>query len=178
MKPAVVELDLLLGLFFKDLSAVGNFKSVEASEVPSPSARLLNHNHHMTVTVEEFHGCPVDVRVLEHRTDGDFYSRRIVLTRQSDDRVVMYGIVRMRLNAVADQVRFEIESREIPLGRVLIDHDVMREVQLRGLYEIDCGAELAEQLGCAIGDVCFGRTAMIYCDGLPAIELLEIVGSL
>jgi hypothetical protein len=26
-----------------------------------------------------------------------------------------------------------------------------------------------------VGDVMYGRTALIYCDGAPAIELLEIV---
>ena len=176
MKSTVVELDLLIRSFFEDPSEVGSFKPVDASQVPSPSVELLDHNRHMTVTVEKHHGGPVDVKVLEHHTDRDFYSRRIVLTRQSDQRVVMYGMVRMRLSAVADDVRAEIESRKIPLGRVLIDHDVMREVQLRGLYEIRCGSALAQQLGCATDDVCYGRTAMIYCDGVPAIELLEIVG--
>ena len=30
--------------------------------LPEPYRRMLVHNHHMTVTMESFHGCPVDVR--------------------------------------------------------------------------------------------------------------------
>lgn len=172
----LVDLDSLLALFFDGLQPLGRFAEVEADQVAASSRELLAHDEHMTVTVERHHGCPVDVDVLEHRTDGDHYSRKILLRRQSDAKVVMYGIVRLLLPAVTDVVRQQIESREIPLGRVLINHNVLREVQLLGLYRIECGPELAEAFGCAEGDVCFGRTAIIRCDGLPAIELLEIVG--
>ena len=34
-----------------------------ADDVPEPYHRLLVHDHHMTVTVEEFYGSRVDVRV-------------------------------------------------------------------------------------------------------------------
>lgn len=173
----LVDLDSLQALFFDDPRLLGKFSKVEAAQVVSPGQELLNHNSHMTVAVEQYHGCDVDVDVLEHRTDGDHYSRKILLRRQSDNGVVMYGIVRLLLSAVADAVREEIESRKIPLGRVLINHNVLREVQLLGLYQIECGLELAEAFGCNEGDVCFGRTAIIRCDGKPAIELLEIVGS-
>ena len=173
--PILVDLDSLQALFFADSQPLGEFTEVAASQIASPGQALLNHNEHMTVTVEKHHGCDVDVDVLEHRTDGDHYSRKILLRRQSDNGVVMYGIVRLRLSAVTDVVRHEIESREIPLGRVLINHNVLREVRLLNLYRIKCGAELAQTLDCNEGDICFGRTAIIRCDGQLAIELLEIV---
>jgi len=124
----LVDLDSLQALFFQDSRLLGEFTKVDASQIDSFGQELLNHNEHMTVTVEKHHGCAVDVDVLEHRTDGDHYSRKILLRRQSDNGVVMYGIVRLLLSAVADAVRSEIESREIPLGRVLINHNVLREV--------------------------------------------------
>ena len=172
----LVDLDSLQALFFTDSQPLGKFTKVNASQIDSLGQKLLNHNEHMTVTVEQHHGCDVDVDVLEHRTDGDHYSRKILLRRQSDNRVVMYGIVRLLLSAVADAVRSEIEAREIPLGRVLINHNVLREVRLLNLYRIECGTDLAQALNCNRGDVCFGRTAIIRCDGQLAIELLEIVG--
>ena len=173
--PTLVDLDSLQALFFANSKPLGQFSEVDASQIASSGQELLNHNEHMTVTVEKHHGCDVDVDVLEHRTDGGHYSRKILLRRQSDNGVVMYGIVRLRLSAVVDAVRSEIQSREIPLGRVLINHNVLREVQLLSLYRIECGAELAQALSCNEGDICFGRTAVIRCDGQLAIELLEIV---
>ena len=172
----LVDLDSLLALFFDDLHPLGKFTEVEAEQIVGPSKGKLAHDEHMTVTVEEYHGCHVDVDVLEYRTDGDHYSRKILLRRQSDSKVVMYGLVRLLLTAVSDVVREQIESREIPLGRVLINHKVLREVQLLGLYRIACGPELAAVFNCSEGDIVYGRTAIIRCDGCPAIELLEIVG--
>lgn len=172
---ADVELEILIKLFFEDGLQLGEFSEVKADQVPEPSRSLLAHDCHMTVTVEEHHKSPVDVKVLETRTDGEYYSRKILLTRQSDDRVVQYGIVRLDTSVLAPEVRDEILARKIPLGRILINHDVLREVKLLSLVEIKCGSELAQAIGYEKGQKCYGRTALIFCDGKPAIELLEIV---
>ena len=131
----------------------------------------------MTVTVEFHHGSPVDVKVLEYVHTEDRYSRKILLTRKSDGGVVQFGIVRLNLGVLDEQVRKEIESREIPLGRVLITHNVLRKVKLLNLYKVQSGPALAEAFGFDAETICYGRTALIYCDGSPAIELLEIVAN-
>ena len=172
---SAVELEPLLRLFFDTDSALGAFTETTVDQVPEPSRSLLAHDHHMTVTLEEHHDCPVNVKVLATRTDGGRYSRKILLTRQSDGVVVQYGIVRLDMTVLASEVRKEIEAKETPLGRILIAHDVLREVKMFNLFKIQCGEELAKSLGLESGQICFGRTALIYCDGNPAIELLEIV---
>lgn len=172
---ADVELDLLIKLFFEDASELGQFEEISADQVQQPGRSLLAHDHHMTVTLEDHHHCSVDVEVLQSRVDGDHYSRKIVLKRQSDGDVVMYGIVRLDMSVLAPDVRREIESQNTPLGRILIEHDVLRVVKLLSLFRISKGSDLASAFNGDIGQVCFGRTALIYCDGSPAIELLEIV---
>ncbi len=176
-KPANVELEVLIGLFFPDQSELGYFSETSASDLPQLERKLLAHDHHMTVTQEEHHQSPVDVRVLETSTAGDFYSRKILLTRRSDEQVVQFGIVRLDRSVLDPVVRQEIESQQTPLGRILINHKVMREVKLSHLYRISAGHELAEAFGINPGDACYGRTALIYCNGSPAVELLEIVGN-
>ena len=44
---------------------------------------------------------------------GDYYSRKIVLHRQSDGRPVLFGIPRLNLRLVDDDVREEILSERI-----------------------------------------------------------------
>lgn len=172
---ADIEIDQLIGLFYDSPDQLGHFKEVGSGDVPVPICQLLAHDGHMTETVERFHDCPVDVRVLQSRIDGDRYSRKIVLTRQSDDRVVMYGIVRLDLSLLSADVRSEVESQQIPLGRILIEHNVMRVVKLLELFEISPGEDLAQLLSVDASVLCYGRTALIFCDGVPAIALLEIV---
>lgn len=172
---AKVELDSLLGIFFEDPSSLAGFTEVTADQIPEPFQALLNHDAHMTVTVEKYHSSQVDVQVLQTEKAGATYAREILLCRQTDQQVVQYGIVRLNFDHLGKHVQQEIESQQVPLGRVLIDHDVMRQVKLLSLYEVKPGPALVEALRIEAAATCFGRTAMIFCDDQPAIELLEIV---
>lgn len=176
------DLQVLVDLFYPSLDAVGRFTELAAAEMPQPFRRLLAHDEHMTVTVEAFFGGPVAVEVLAVHRTTTHYSRKIVLRRSSDRRAVLYGLVRLNLGFLDPTVRSEIESERIPLGRVLIEHNVLRNVRLLSLWRIEPGAELREifeliGLGDpgAASDTCYGRTALIYCNGVPAVELLEVV---
>lgn len=175
----------LIRLFYPSPDELGRFAPcVDATTVPQPQRRLLDHEEHMTVTVEAFHRCPVDVHVAqtlqgnsssESASGGRWYAREITLHRQSDGAPVQYGIVRLNVDLLDPVVWQEIESQSTPLGRVLIRHHVLREVQLCGLWRVAAGEPLAASLDCPVGTVTYGRTARIFCDYLPAIELLEIV---
>src|SRR5687767_14265100 len=168
-------LDHLASLFYAELAELGRFEEVLAETVPEPYRKLLAHHEHMTVAVEQHHGCKVDVEVLATQTDGDYYSRKIILHRQTDRGVVLFGIPRINLRLLADDVRQEIVGQTAPLGRVLIDHNIMREVQLASLYRVQPGPDLRTLMALPPDATTYGRTAFIYVDGYPAIELLEIV---
>jgi hypothetical protein len=168
-------LDYLASLFYSDLAELGIFEEVLAEAVPEPYRALLAHHDHMTVSVERHHGCPVSVEVLATQRGGDYYSRKIILHRQSDQRVVLFGIPRLNLRLLDAAVKDEILSQAKPLGRVLIEHNVLREVQLASLYRVLPGPDLCQLFGLRQPLATYGRTAFIYCDGYPAVELLEIV---
>jgi chorismate-pyruvate lyase len=129
----------------------------------------------MTVTIEKHHGELVDVEVLEETRVMDEYRRKILLRRKSDRRVVQFGIVRINLDTLSETIQSQIVSGEIPLGRILIDNGLMREVQLSQLWQVECGEELAGYFQFPEGCLTFGRTARILVNSLPVIELLEIV---
>jgi chorismate-pyruvate lyase len=168
-------LDHLAGLFYDDMAELGLFEELLAEALPQPYRGLLAHHDHMTVSLERHYGCGVDVEVLAAQRAGDYYSRKIILHRQSDGRVVLFGIPRINLTLVDEEVRREILSGSSPLGRVLIEHNVLREVQLASLYRVTPGPELCHFFGLTSPQTTYGRTAFIYCDGYVAVELLEIV---
>lgn len=173
--PPAVELDELVALFYPLSIDLAEFTQRSAEECPPAYQQMLAHESHMTVTVERRHGCPVDVEVLDSRLSESHYVRKILLRRQLDQRVVQFGIVRLALNTLESHVRDEIMAQQIPLGRVLIKHDVLRHVQLNALWEVRCRSELAELFDVPAGSTTYGRTALIYCNGEPAVELLEVV---
>ena len=172
---ATPELQALVELFYPLPDQLGTFQEVERSQLPEPYQTLLDHDEHMTVTVEAHHGCAVDVQVLETHITDNHYSRKILLTRQTDGAVVQFGIVRLNTDYLGADVRREIESEAIPLGRILINHNVLRNVRLLSLWKIEPGEDLCRLLGLSSRTPTYGRTALIYCNGVPAVELLEIV---
>ena len=175
-EPFRVSLESLVGVCYPaNQGKLASFSRVDADAVPGPYRRLLNHSSHMTVTVEDYYQDTVDVRVLRSETNGGYYCREILLTTHRSPQVVQYGIVRLNLEVVPDQARSEILMERKPLGRVLIEHDILREVALFDLFSVVCGEALASFFGVARGAMTYGRTALIYCNNEPAIELLEIV---
>ncbi len=161
---ADLELDQLIKLFYDDPVRLGHFQELNPAEVPDPGHQLLVHNKHMTVTVEKYHSSPVDVNVLQTRRDGEHYARKIVLTRQSDERPVMFGVVRLNLSLLAPEVRQEIEGQRTPLGRILIDHNVLRAVKLLSLFRIDPGEDLIAALNLAY------RSNLFWPDGADLLR--------
>lgn len=173
--PASPDLDTLVGLFYANPDELGQLEMVTAGEMPPAHQTLLAHNAHMTVTVERFHASTVSVQVMQTRVSQSHYARKILLTRDSDGRVVQFGIVRLDFGYLEPAVQREIESEQTPLGRILIEHNVLRQVELVALWKVTPGEDLRKLCGLAPGQVIYGRTALIHCNGEPAVELLEIV---
>jgi hypothetical protein len=177
-------LHALVSLFYDDVFDLGDFQPVAPSEMPEAYRRLLAHENHMTVTVEEHHGCPVDVVVLERRISGTHYARKIVLCRQSDHEVVQFGIMRVKLDQLSAATCEAIRREDAPLGRILIEHQVLRSIHLVSLFRVRPAKELrhffgleetASPSGGGPTNQTYGRSAIILCNEEPAVELLEIV---
>lgn len=174
----LVELHSLVELFPEPEPLIAHAEHVAAPLMPEPYRRMLAHDHHMTVTMEEYHGGPVDVTVLAHRDVGELYCRKILLTKQGTDKVVQFGIIRFDFKYVTPAVKEEILAQQTPLGRVLIRHNVLRHIDLNALLRVEAGPALAKHLQMPVGATTYGRLATIFCNGRPAIDLLEITAPL
>ena len=171
---ALVELDSLTDLFPDGPPLIAHAEHIPSALTPEPFKTLLVHEHHMTVSMESHHGCAVDVRVLEQRRDANEYCRKILLLKSETPTVVQFGIVRLHLQFVNPIVRDEILAGQIPLGRVLINHNVLRQIDLGAILKISPGPQLQQYFQCQETDTTYGRLATIFCDRKPAIDLLEI----
>ena len=136
------DLRTLVSLFYGSPDRLGAFEEVSVKELPPIYQNLLVHTDHMTVTVEAHHRTLVDVQVLSTLVTQTHYSRAIFLTRQTDGAAVLFGIPRVNLAYLDAQVRREIESQTAPLGRILIQHNVLREIRLLSLWRVTTGPEL------------------------------------
>ena len=170
----LTELNALTARFPDDPPLIDKAEHVPAALVPQPYREMLVHDSHMTVTMERYHHSAVDVRVNFRELDGDLYDREILLLKTGTEEVVQFGIVRFDFQYVTPAVKEEILAGEIPLGRVLINHNVLRHIDLGALLRITCGPRLAGYFNVDVGTVTYGRLATIFCNQQPAVDLLEI----
>ncbi len=146
---------------------------IPAEQVPPPYDRLLVHPHHMTVTVEEFYRTPVAVQVLAVRHHGDEYARKILLTAAG--RVVQFGLVRIDLAVCPPAVRAAIVAGQTPLGRILIEHNMLRRIEPIEFLRVRLSPAMAGWFGVAPGTLTYGRLGVIHSGERIAVEVLEIL---
>jgi chorismate-pyruvate lyase len=173
--PVRPDLATLFGLF-PDQSDRPAYTPVPGDRVPEPYRGLLVHNHHMTVTVEAFYNSPVDVRILDRHVEGDDYARKILLTLRATGQVVQFGAVRIRLDLCSQPVREAIVAGRTPLGRILIQNNVLRRIEPTAFLHVEPGPGTERWFGPELGRLpTYGRLGVIFTDNRPAIEVLEIV---
>lgn len=149
---------------------------VPAEEVPPPYHQLLVHTHHMTVTVERYYGSPVDVNVMSCRRSGNEYARKILLQLHDESRkVVQFGLVRINLGVCSEPVRNAIIEGKTPLGRVLIQHDMLRRIEPLTFLRVKLSLAMAEWFRVPPGTETYGRVGVIFTGDRPAVEVLEIL---
>ncbi len=146
-----------------------------SSDVPQPYNDLLNHEHHMTVTMESHYHEAVGVRVLTEVIRDNSYARTLNLYGENTGKVVLFGLMRVRMDFLPRPVQIEILARKQPLGRILIQHQIMRQIELIKLLKIESFPNRESWFNLKDQLPYYGRVAMIHCQGQPAIELFEVV---
>jgi len=169
----LAELQTLLDLF-PGGKLIERAEHVPAAATPEPYRSLLAHDYHMTIAMESFHKTTVDVRVLASRREEQIYCRKIILLKHGTEQVVQFGLVRFNFSYVTEEVAQAILTEKIPLGRILIEHNVLRHIDLGALLKIQPGPELCQLFHCSPTDETYGRLATIFCNHRPAVDLLEI----
>jgi len=139
---------------------------------PGPRA-LLVHDRHMTSTLQAHHGQPVRLEVLAVREEGDWYSRKIVLSAGA--RRVEFGLVRLRLSLLPQGAQSDIVGRGAPLGEIFSRYEVLTHVEPRWFLRFPRDSAIVQYLAMATPKDAYGRLGTIHCNGQPAVELLEAV---
>src|SRR4029079_13462248 len=117
----------------------------------------------------------VEIEALDEWQDESSYARASVLRRQTDGQVIQFGVMRIWLGDLPTAAQEEITSKRYPLGRVLIRHNLLREVAVLGLWRIEPGPVLRKHLGLDGKTPIYGRSAQILVEERPTVQVLEIV---
>jgi len=173
IQPLNRSLNSLFRIFSQD-PEIPDFEEVPGEEVPEPYHSLLVHDRHMTVTMEEFYGGPVAVSVVEKSQEANLYARKILLTSEKTARVVQYGIMCFNFGYCTAEVRDAILAEKTPLGRILIEHGLLRRIDVLHFIRLNTGSEITRLLGLPEPTETYGRLARLFCNERQAVELLEV----
>ena len=176
LQTATDALSELCAPFVRSVDFLPYCVEVQPVRIPSRERRLLAHREHMTEVLQHHHHSPMNVQVHDYHQEQNWYSRKITLTPTSDiNKIVECGIVRLNLQSIPSPAREEILSRQIPLGAVLIKHDILRWIEPLWFVQFPPKSDVLKIFGIENQLPIFGRLAVIYCNNEPAIELLETV---
>ena len=165
-----------MSVFPEDAELFSGLRCVAADDVPEPYRTLLVHEEHMTVTLETFHRRPVCLNVLDVRRRENDYARKLLLTAGEGGPIILAGIMRFRLEYADDAVRDAIVAARTPLGRLLVENNVLRRIQTHEFLRVDLSRGLGARFQASDDSrYTYGRLAVIFCDERPAVELLEVV---
>lgn len=167
------ELRLLLAFFGE--AKVPLCERIPPEEIPEPYRRLLVHHNHMTVTLEDHHKDRVDVIPYQVHRHGDLYGRKLDLRTVNSRKIVMTGLMLFNFSFCSEEVRDLIIAQQIPLGRILIDNNIMRRVSTGSYMRFDPDDAFVSRFELSDPRPAYGRLATIFCDEQPAVDLLEIV---
>jgi len=150
-------------------------KVMAGNTMPEPFRSLLDHEHHMTVTMEKHFAESVRVKVLSESIQGNNYSRILYLVGEKTGRIILFGAMRIRLDFLPKPAQQEILARKEPLGRILIRHEILRKLELVALLEINPFQDRSSWFDRS--DTCnyFGRLAKIHVENQVAVEVFEVV---
>lgn len=177
MDAADVNLRELLSTF-ADEGDLERFTPIDGAAVPQPFKRLLVHGQHMTVTLEDHHGGPVHLNVHDSLIGDDEYARKITLHATPDGPPILLGIMTFNFRYCSAATREEIVGGRTPLGRILIEHDVLRHLTPGPYFAVSRGPARLLGLELDLPDDCHARLARINCNGGQAVRVLEIITSI
>jgi hypothetical protein len=155
-----------------------DYHVVAPDQVPAPFHDLLVHNEHMTEILQKHYNQPVHLHVqdLVHRPapTGGTYRRRITLTAGPIGPITELGIVDLNLAYLPKEAQQEILAKSAPLGQILINHQILRQVVPHHYVKFEPNTPLLKLFNHTTKTPIYGRLATILCNDQPAIELLEI----
>ena len=129
----------------------------------------------MTVTQEAVHECRVAVEVKQRRLSRQHYERKSCCVRLKAAMCCSTASCDSVSLILTKPCGKKLRTNAFHWAESLIHHNILRRVQMFALWKITTGPELCQAFGLTEPTGTYGRTALIYCNGEPAVELLEII---
>lgn len=177
MKKEIEDMFYPLSEYYRDYDIpMPSFESVKPEDMPEPYRHLLVHDADMTGRLTDFHGEALALRVLEKDSLRGVLVRRVVLYGHKSGKEVEFGEILIYLNRFESGVRALIEAGKLPLGGILVDHQVEFISSPSHYLKVVTDEMIAECLATSVRMELYGRkNKLTNFAGEVLAEIVEIL---
>ena len=153
---------------------------LDGEEVPQPYRRLLVHDRDMTPTLEAAFGRTIHLRVMQQWISGNLLTRQVLLELDQEGIPVVFGAIRVHLDAFPLPAREEILQGRRPLGAILHHHRLAHQSRPRAFIRVEADGPISRALrGPSPGSFLYGRLNLLRSLQKETLaEILEILPAL
>ena len=153
---------------------------LDGEEMPQPYRRLLVHDRDMTPTLEAAFGRTIHLRVMQQWVSGNLLTRQVLLELDQEGIPVVFGAIRIHLDAFPLPAREEILQGRRPLGAILHHHRLAHQSRPRAFIRVEADGPISRALrGPPPGSVLYGRLNLLRSLQKETLaEILEILPAL
>ena len=142
--------------------------------MPEPYRGLLVGDHDMTPALAAFHREMIHLRVIERETEGDAYTRLVVLTAGA--RPVEFGAIVIDLTPFPPAARAAVLEGIEPLGTILATHRIEHLSRPRAFIRVTSNPFINEHLGLTGAHELYGRrNVLTTADHQVFADIVEIL---
>ena len=153
---------------------------LDVEEMPQPYRRLLVHDRDMTPTLEAAFGRPIQLRVMQPWISGALLTRQVLLVLDREETPVVFGAIRIHLDAFPLPAREEILQGHRPLGAILHHHRLAHQSRPQAFIRVAADGPISRALrGPSPGSLLYGRLNLLRSLQEETLaEILEILPAL
>lgn len=153
---------------------------LDGEAMPQPYRRLLVHDRDMTPTLEAAFGRTIHLRVMQQWISGNLLTRQVLLELDQEGPPVVFGAIRIHLDAFPLPAREEILRGRRPLGAILHHHRLAHQSRPRAFIRVEADGPISRALrGPSPGSLLYGRLNRLRSLQEETLaEILEILPAL
>jgi hypothetical protein len=149
---------------------------LDGDAVPQPYNNLLVHQQDMTPTLEEYHHCPMGLRVIKWLNVGESVLRMVSLIRQRDGAPAEFGAIKIEVNGFPPEGQKMILEGKKPFGTILRELKMPHKGNPLGFFKVESDAHINAALGLTFKHTLYGRLNVLQDEhGHILAEIVEVL---
>ncbi len=137
------------------------FAPIAKSSVSSSDRELLEYEESITLKLEDIYQQEMTIRVIKADFSNGIYQREIVMSGKKDTISKELAHIKILMGNLNKRARKEVLQAEKPFGKILSDHKIRPEREIKGFFKVSKNEYIANYVK-SDRDFFYGRDYLIF----------------